>query len=193
MDMNLHKRLGISIPIIQAPMAGVQGSALAIAVCNAGGLGSLPAAMLGADALREELTVAARRHQPAVQRELLLPRSRRVPIAAREAAWRGRLAPYYAELGIDPAASRRAGRARRSAPRSADLLERVRAAGRRASISACRRRRSWRRVPRVGRQGPLLGDHRRRGALARGARRRRDHRAGRRGRRPSRHVSSPTT
>ena len=34
------------LPLIQAPMAGVQGSALAIAVSNAGGLGSLPGAML---------------------------------------------------------------------------------------------------------------------------------------------------
>ena len=38
----LTKLLGIELPIVQAPMAGVQGSALAIAVCNAGGLGSLP-------------------------------------------------------------------------------------------------------------------------------------------------------
>lgn len=33
-------------PLIQAPMAGVQDAALAIAVCQQGGLGSLPAAML---------------------------------------------------------------------------------------------------------------------------------------------------
>ena len=36
-------------------MAGVQGSALAIAVSNAGGLGSLPCAMLSLDGLRTEL------------------------------------------------------------------------------------------------------------------------------------------
>jgi len=53
--MNLQERLGISIPIIQAPMAGVQGSALAIAVSNAGGLGSLPTAMFGTDAMRAEM------------------------------------------------------------------------------------------------------------------------------------------
>ena len=39
-------RLGIEIPIVQAPMAGSGGVALAIAVAQAGGLGSLPAAML---------------------------------------------------------------------------------------------------------------------------------------------------
>jgi NAD(P)H-dependent flavin oxidoreductase YrpB (nitropropane dioxygenase family) len=46
---------GTELPIIQAPMAGVQDSALTIAVSNAGGLGSLPCAMLGPDALRAEL------------------------------------------------------------------------------------------------------------------------------------------
>lgn len=51
----LQSLLGNSLPIIQAPMAGVQGSALAIAVSNAGGLGSLPGAMLSLDALRTEL------------------------------------------------------------------------------------------------------------------------------------------
>ena len=53
--MTLQQLLGIELPIIQAPMAGVQGSALAIAVCNAGGLGSLPCAMLSIDAMRNEL------------------------------------------------------------------------------------------------------------------------------------------
>jgi nitronate monooxygenase len=46
---------GVELPIIQAPMAGVQGSALAVAVSDAGGLGSLPGALLSPDALREEL------------------------------------------------------------------------------------------------------------------------------------------
>lgn len=44
--MKLQELLGIELPIIQAPMAGVQGSVLAVAVSNAGGLGSLPCAML---------------------------------------------------------------------------------------------------------------------------------------------------
>jgi nitronate monooxygenase len=44
--VKLQELLGIELPIIQAPMAGVQGSALAAAVCNAGGLGSPHCAML---------------------------------------------------------------------------------------------------------------------------------------------------
>jgi len=46
--------LGSKLPLIQAPMAGVQGSELAIAVCEAGAVGSLPCAMLGLDAIRSE-------------------------------------------------------------------------------------------------------------------------------------------
>jgi len=52
--------LGTKLPIIQAPMAGVQGSALAIAVSNAGGLGSLPCAMLSLEQMQSELAAVAR-------------------------------------------------------------------------------------------------------------------------------------
>jgi len=40
--MDLHRLLGVELPVIQAPMAGAHVGALAIAVCQAGGLGSLP-------------------------------------------------------------------------------------------------------------------------------------------------------
>ena len=53
--MTLEELLGVELPVIQAPMAGVQGSALAVAVSEAGGLGSVPCGMLGADAVRREL------------------------------------------------------------------------------------------------------------------------------------------
>ncbi|TNF63429.1 MAG: 2-nitropropane dioxygenase, partial [Burkholderiales bacterium] len=51
----LCHRLPIDHLLLQAPMAGSQGSALALAVCAAGGIGALPAAMLGPDALTQEL------------------------------------------------------------------------------------------------------------------------------------------
>ena len=54
-NKSLRQLLGIELPIIQAPMAGAQGSALAVAVSNEGGLGSLPCAMLTPDAMRKEL------------------------------------------------------------------------------------------------------------------------------------------
>ena len=49
----LTSLLGIELPIIQAPMAGSQGSALAIAVSNAGGLGSLPCGLLSLEMVRD--------------------------------------------------------------------------------------------------------------------------------------------
>ena len=53
--MTLQQLFGIEYPLIQAPMAGVQTSKLAVAVSNAGGLGSLPCAMLTLDAMKKEL------------------------------------------------------------------------------------------------------------------------------------------
>jgi nitronate monooxygenase len=95
--------LDTELPLIQAPMAGVQGSALAVAVSNAGGLGSLPGAMLAPDALRGELAaIKARTDRPFnVNFFCHVPPE---PQAARERAWRQALAPYYAEFGLDPAA-----------------------------------------------------------------------------------------
>jgi nitronate monooxygenase len=99
--LNLPSLLGVELPIIQAPMAGVQGSALAVAVCNAGGLGSLPCAMLGPDAMRQEL--AALRAQTTKPFNVnFFCHTPPTPDAEREAAWRAALAPYYKEFGIDP-------------------------------------------------------------------------------------------
>ena len=96
----LQTLLGTALPIIQAPMAGVQGSALAIAVCNAGGLGSLPCAMLGLDALRSELAaLTAGTSQP--WNVNFFCHASPTPDAAREAAWREALAPYAREFGVD--------------------------------------------------------------------------------------------
>ena len=101
--MTLQQLLGIELPIIQAPMAGVQASALAVAVSNAGGLGSLPAAMLSLDMLRQEL--AAIRAQTAKPFNVnFFCHTPPEPDAAREAAWRTTLAPYYLEHGIDATA-----------------------------------------------------------------------------------------
>ena len=53
----LQDRLGLRWPLLQAPMAGAQASAMALAVSGAGALGALPCAMLAPDALRRELAV----------------------------------------------------------------------------------------------------------------------------------------
>jgi len=100
--MSLKQLLGIELPIIQAPMAGVQGSALAVAVSNAGGLGSLPCAMLGPDALRQELAaIQAQTRQP--YNVNFFCHAPPQPDAARESAWRATLGRYYSEHGIDAA------------------------------------------------------------------------------------------
>lgn len=93
--------LSIDLPIIQAPMAGAQGSALAVAVSNAGGLGSQPCAMLGLDTLRKELAlIQAQTSKPFnVNFFCHVPPT---PDPAREALWRRTLLPYYRELGLDP-------------------------------------------------------------------------------------------
>ena len=59
MSGTIQQRLKLQLPIIQAPMAGVQGSALAIAVSTAGGLGSLPCAILSPAGIGEELAAIA--------------------------------------------------------------------------------------------------------------------------------------
>ena len=96
----LQELLGIELPIIQAPMAGVQGSALAVAVCNAGGLGSLPCAMLDPDALRKELiTITSHTNRP-FNVNFFCHTSPK-PNSERDSAWTNRLVSYYREFGID--------------------------------------------------------------------------------------------
>jgi nitronate monooxygenase len=99
----LQDLLRIERPIIQAPMAGAQGSAMAIAVSEAGGLGSLPCAMLTPAALRAELTAIRAATQRPYNVNFFCHRPP-VPDAAREAGWQQALLPYYREFGLDPAA-----------------------------------------------------------------------------------------
>lgn len=98
--MVLQKLFGIEIPIIQAPMAGVQDHRLCVAVSNAGGLGSLPCAMLSLDLLRGELTaIKAQTSRPFNVN--FFCHTTPTHDAAREARWRATLSPYYAEFGIE--------------------------------------------------------------------------------------------
>jgi nitronate monooxygenase len=152
---SLPTLFGIEFPIIQAPMAGVQGSALAVAVCNAGGLGSLPCAMLSVDALRAELT-ALKTQTSAPFNVNFFCHAPPVANPDREAAWRATLLPYYRAFGLDidavPAGPGRAPFGREAAEvlsefrpavvsfhfglPSADLLARVRALGSKIISSA---------------------------------------------------------
>lgn len=92
--------LGIELPIIQAPMAGATTTAMVIAANQAGALGSMPAAALSIEQLREALTVIRQAssgplnvnffcHQPPEADE------------ERDRRWKTLLEPYYRELGAD--------------------------------------------------------------------------------------------
>jgi nitronate monooxygenase len=99
-DTRILDLLGIEVPIIQAPMAGATTTAMVIAASRAGALGSMPAAALSIEQLREALATirqASARpinvnffcHQPPAADE------------ARDRDWKDLLEPYYRELGAD--------------------------------------------------------------------------------------------
>lgn len=102
--MNLQQLLGIQLPVIQAPMAGVAGSELVVAVCNAGGLGSLPCATLSLDAMRQELQIIRQCTASAFNVNFFC-HSDPVRDVAREEAWSAAIAPYLEEYGVSDAAS----------------------------------------------------------------------------------------
>lgn len=97
---NFCERFGLDLPVIQAPMIGPK-PALAPAVSAAGGLGSIACAALTPDGVRSEVE----RLRALTDRPFALnffAHGRAAPDPEREAAWKRRLAPYYAEFGLDP-------------------------------------------------------------------------------------------
>ncbi|WP_027592677.1 nitronate monooxygenase family protein [Pseudomonas sp. LAIL14HWK12:I7] len=100
-DRRILDLLGIEVPILQAPMAGATGSAMAIAVGAAGGLGALPCAMLSSDQVRDEIE-AFRAGCPGRPLNLnFFCHQPPPPDAIREARWKQVLKPYYSEVGAD--------------------------------------------------------------------------------------------
>lgn len=97
--MKIKEFLGIELPIIQAPMVGVQDRTLAVAVSLAGGLGSLPCAMLSINELYTELTEIKLQTDKPFNINFFC-HSTPVPNADREAKWQTLLKPYFNEYGI---------------------------------------------------------------------------------------------
>lgn len=122
--MSLKALLGIDLPIIQAPMAGAQGSAMAIAVTNTGALGSLPCAMLDGAGLRRELAALRAGTSRPFNVNFFCHRPPQ-PDPTRDADWLATLAPYYRECGIEPVAAAGPGRSPFSAE-FADILAELR-------------------------------------------------------------------
>ena len=112
-DMNASFFDKHSIRLIQAPMAGSQNHRLAAAVFLAGGLGSIPAAMLTTEQLQTELS--AFEDAIASLTDIPLQWGGCLPVNVnffchtppteqleKEAAWRQQLTPLYQAHGIDP-------------------------------------------------------------------------------------------
>ncbi len=100
--MNLTALIPSRLPLLQAPMAGAQGSALALSVCAAGGVGGLPAAMLTPEALLAELQLLRTQAQGPWNVNFFCHTPPSADAAA-QARWREALRPFYDEVGLDPA------------------------------------------------------------------------------------------
>ena len=173
-------------PIVQAPMAGIMDADLVIAAAQGGALGSLPCAMLSAEKAREQINIIRQR----VSTPLNVNFFCHTPVEAdpkREAGWKARLSSYYSEFGLDPAAPVNAANRAPFDEAMCALVEELK-----PEIVSFHFGLPDPKLPEARQGGRLhrdvVGDHRARGDLARGERRRRHHRARRGSRRPSRHV-----
>ncbi len=97
----LLQKLGITLPIIQAPMAGVSTPRMAAAVSNAGGLGSLGVGNLTADQAREKIAATRALTGRPFHVNVFCHRPAR-PDPARESAWIEHLRPHFATYGARP-------------------------------------------------------------------------------------------
>lgn len=120
--MRITDLFHIEHPLIQAPMAGVQDSALAIAVSQAGALGSLPCAMLSAEQIRVEL-MAIRSATAQPYNVNFFCHQTPAPDAQVQARWVDAMAGYYREFNIDPASIAAAAARHPFDAAVADLLE----------------------------------------------------------------------
>lgn len=101
-DRRILDLFGIDLPIVQAPMAGASTPEMALEVCKAGGLGSLPCAQYSMEQAREALAFVRAGTGGPVNLNFFC-HTPPEPDPAAQMAWRARLAPYYVERGLDPA------------------------------------------------------------------------------------------
>src|ERR1700689_665697 len=102
-DRRLLELFKTEFPILLAPMAGIMDADLAIAAAQGGALGSLPCAMLSVEKAREQVNIVRQRVSAPLNMNFFCHRAVEAD-PKREARWKQRLAPYYDELGLDPAA-----------------------------------------------------------------------------------------
>lgn len=101
---SLLSTLGLSVPIIQSPMAGVSTPAMAAAVSNSGGLGSLGVGAMTAAKAREAIHAFRQSSEGPLNINVFTHRPARAD-AAKEAAWLARLAPEFRRFGATPPTS----------------------------------------------------------------------------------------
>src|SRR5712672_4633897 len=102
-DRRLIDLFKTEFPIVLAPMAGVMDAELVIAAAQGGALGSLPCAMLSPEKTREQVNIIRQRVSAPVNMNFFCHK----PVDAdpkQAAGWKARLAAYYRELRLDPAA-----------------------------------------------------------------------------------------
>jgi nitronate monooxygenase len=99
--MTLLETLGIDVPIIQAPMAGVSSPAMAAAVANAGALGSIGVGATDAAGASRMIAEVRARSTRSLHVNVFCHRPPRAE-AAREAAWIEHLRPHFERFGARP-------------------------------------------------------------------------------------------
>ena len=104
--MTLLETLGIDVPIVQAPMAGVSSPAMAAAVANAGALGSIGVGATHAEGARKMIAAVRERSSRSLNVNVFCHRPARAD-AAVEAAWVEHLRPRFARFGVQPPAALR--------------------------------------------------------------------------------------
>src|SRR5690606_19394294 len=99
MQSTLKSMVGVDLPVIQAPMAGVQDSALALAVSNAGGLGMLACAMFSHEQCRDQLQ-SMRDGTDRPYGVNFFAHSQQALDGVQAEQWRAQFKPYYREFDV---------------------------------------------------------------------------------------------
>jgi len=96
---NFNNLLGVNLPIIQAPLAGVQDSSLTISVCKSGGLGSLPCGMLSIESIVNEIELIKKNTSNPFNLNFFCHEI--VPYdEKKQGTWQSLLKPYFEELNL---------------------------------------------------------------------------------------------
>lgn len=93
------RRTGARAPIVQAPMAGAGGVALAAAAIRGGAVGSLPCAMLMPDQVREQVAAVRAQAEGPLNLNFFCHRLGDQPD---QTAWHALLQPFYDKEGVAP-------------------------------------------------------------------------------------------